>query len=114
MATRLHPDDAKGGQSNWADIDDDDEDWDPDTITWKDGTKVAIALTEEHNAPPPRASRPAGSEREWTRRKSQSASPWRIAIHQARCSWVWKGARAEGRAGEADSSREAPSSAYPS
>jgi len=52
MATRLHPDAAKG-QSNWADIDDDDDDWDPDTITWKDGTKVAIAPPEEAPAPAP-------------------------------------------------------------
>ncbi len=52
MATRLHPDDAKG-QSNWADIDDDDDDWDPDTITWKDGTKIAIAHTEDLPPPPP-------------------------------------------------------------
>ncbi|KAL2022603.1 hypothetical protein VTK56DRAFT_4947 [Thermocarpiscus australiensis] len=51
MATRLHPDDSKG-QSNWADIDDDDEDWAPDTITWKDGTKIAIAHSDDHRAPP--------------------------------------------------------------
>ncbi|KAK4240391.1 hypothetical protein C8A03DRAFT_31527 [Achaetomium macrosporum] len=52
MATRLHPDDTKG-QSNWADIEDDDEDWAPDTITWKDGTKIAITHTEDQPAPPP-------------------------------------------------------------
>lgn len=50
MATRLHPDAAKG-QSNWADIDDDDEDWDPDTITWQDGTKIALAPPEEPPVP---------------------------------------------------------------
>ncbi|KAK4158262.1 hypothetical protein C8A00DRAFT_28767 [Chaetomidium leptoderma] len=63
MATRLHPDDAKGGQSNWADIDDDDEDWDPDTITWKDGTKIAIGHTEDLPPPPPEpVARPVAKE----------------------------------------------------
>ncbi|KAI1135066.1 hypothetical protein F5Y05DRAFT_191096 [Hypoxylon sp. FL0543] len=40
MAGRLGPEDAKG-QSNWADIDDDDE-WAPETITWTDGTKITL------------------------------------------------------------------------
>ncbi|KAI1172541.1 hypothetical protein F4777DRAFT_590496 [Nemania sp. FL0916] len=40
LADRLGPEDLKG-QSNWADIDDDDE-WAPDTITWTDGTKVTL------------------------------------------------------------------------
>ena len=51
MATRLHTDDSKG-QANWADIDDDDEDWAPETITWTDGTKVTIPHVEEHVTPP--------------------------------------------------------------
>ena len=50
MATRLHPDDGKG-QSNWADIDDDDDDWAPETISWKDGTKIALPHVEEHATP---------------------------------------------------------------
>ncbi|KAL2266881.1 hypothetical protein VTJ83DRAFT_4158 [Remersonia thermophila] len=45
MAARLQTSDNKG-QSNWADIEDDDDDWGPDTITWKDGTKVQIAPLE--------------------------------------------------------------------
>lgn len=52
MASRLQPDDAKG-QANWADIDEDDDDWAPDTITWKDGTKISVTHTEEANPPPP-------------------------------------------------------------
>lgn len=52
MANRLQPEDTKG-QANWADIDDDDEDWAPETITWKDGTKIAIPHTEEHPPAPP-------------------------------------------------------------
>jgi hypothetical protein len=79
MATRLHPDDAKG-QSNWADIDDDDEDWAPDTITWKDGTRIAIAPAEEHPAPPAPepVARPAAKEVapvEKTKAPSSGASP---------------------------------------
>lgn len=47
MANRLHPDDAKG-QSTWADIDDDDEDWAaPEAITWTDGTKTTIPHVDE-------------------------------------------------------------------
>ncbi|KAI1110797.1 hypothetical protein F5Y14DRAFT_338453 [Nemania sp. NC0429] len=45
LAARLGPEDLKG-QSNWADIDDDDE-WAPDTLTWTDGTKVTLPPTEE-------------------------------------------------------------------
>ncbi|KAK3996189.1 hypothetical protein QBC44DRAFT_365740 [Cladorrhinum sp. PSN332] len=49
MASRLGPDDVKG--DNWADIEDDDEDWAPETIVWSDGTKVTIPHTDEHHAP---------------------------------------------------------------
>lgn len=45
LAARLGPEDLKG-QSNWADLDDDDE-WAPDTITWTDGTKITLPPTEE-------------------------------------------------------------------
>ncbi|KAK3491621.1 hypothetical protein B0T13DRAFT_490316 [Neurospora crassa] len=53
MASRLQPEDTTKGQANWADIDDDDEDWAPETITWKDGTKIAIPHTEEQPPAPP-------------------------------------------------------------
>lgn len=53
MASRLGNDESKGGQ-NWADIDDDDEDWATDVITWKDGTKIEIPHADEHqHAPDP-------------------------------------------------------------
>jgi len=52
MASRLQTDDTKAGQANWADIDDDDDDWAPETITWQDGTQIAIPHTEEE-APAP-------------------------------------------------------------
>jgi hypothetical protein len=46
LATRLQSDqDGKGAK--WADIDDDDEDWAPETMEWKDGTKVALPHNEE-------------------------------------------------------------------
>ncbi|KUI68388.1 hypothetical protein VM1G_04106 [Cytospora mali] len=51
MANRLHPDDAKG-QSTWADIDEDDEDWAaPEAITWTDGTKTTLHVDEPANEP---------------------------------------------------------------
>lgn len=53
MANRLHPDDAKG-QSTWADIDEDDEDWAaPEAITWTDGTKTTLHVDEPANEPVP-------------------------------------------------------------
>ncbi|KAI1635621.1 hypothetical protein F4809DRAFT_613363 [Biscogniauxia mediterranea] len=56
MAHRLGPEDTKG-ESNWADIEDDDE-WEPETITWTDGTKVTLPHSEE---PPPAVQAPAPS-----------------------------------------------------
>ncbi|GAP85908.1 putative ATP synthase subunit mitochondrial protein [Rosellinia necatrix] len=50
LADRLGPEDLKG-QSNWADIDDDDE-WAPETITWTDGTKITLPSAEEPVASP--------------------------------------------------------------
>lgn len=53
LATRLQAD-ADGKEAKWADIDDDEDDWAPDTIEWTDGTKItlshndpALALAEE-------------------------------------------------------------------
>ncbi|KAI5923654.1 hypothetical protein F4810DRAFT_201912 [Camillea tinctor] len=56
MAHRLGPEDAKG-ESNWADIEDDDE-WEPETITWTDGTKVTLPHSEEPPPPPPAVQAP--------------------------------------------------------
>jgi hypothetical protein len=52
LATRLQSDDP-GKQANWADIDDDDDDWAPETIEWTDGTKITLAQADETPAPPP-------------------------------------------------------------
>ncbi|KPM40346.1 hypothetical protein AK830_g6252 [Neonectria ditissima] len=47
MASRLEEEDAPG-QNKWADIDDDDDDWAPDAITWGDGTKTTLPHPDEH------------------------------------------------------------------
>lgn len=50
MANRLEEEDAQG-QNKWADIDDDDDDWAPEAITWGDGTKTTFPHHEEPPAP---------------------------------------------------------------
>ncbi|KAI9827219.1 MAG: hypothetical protein M1832_005357 [Thelocarpon impressellum] len=50
LATRLQADDA-GKEAKWADIDDDDDDWAPETIEWNDGTKITLPHHEEPPAP---------------------------------------------------------------
>lgn len=47
MTDRLAPGNDAAGQNNWADIDDDDEDWVPGEIQWNDGTKVTIPQVDE-------------------------------------------------------------------
>lgn len=56
MASRLDGDEMSG-QGKWADIDEDDDDWAPDAITWTDGTKTTLPHPDE--APPPTAPEPA-------------------------------------------------------
>jgi hypothetical protein len=46
LATRLQSDDP-GRQANWADIDDDDDDWAPESIEWTDGTKITLPQADE-------------------------------------------------------------------
>lgn len=52
LATRLQSDDP-GKQANWADIDDDDDDWAPETIEWTDGTKITLPQVDETPVPEP-------------------------------------------------------------
>ncbi|RAL58681.1 hypothetical protein DID88_002987 [Monilinia fructigena] len=52
LATRLQSDDP-GKQANWADIDDDDDDWAPESIEWTDGTKITLPHAEDAPPPPP-------------------------------------------------------------
>ncbi|KAK0665262.1 hypothetical protein QBC41DRAFT_233204 [Cercophora samala] len=58
MASRLGPEDIKG-ENNWADIEDDDEDWAPEAIVWADGTKTTIPHHDDHHAAPASVSTPA-------------------------------------------------------
>ncbi|TVY78506.1 hypothetical protein LSUE1_G006165 [Lachnellula suecica] len=52
LATRLQTDDG-GKEKNWADIDDDDDDWAPETIEWTDGTKITLPQADEVPVPVP-------------------------------------------------------------
>lgn len=45
MTSRIQ-EDGGGSEAKWADIDDDEEDWAPDTIEWGDGTKVTLTHTD--------------------------------------------------------------------
>ncbi len=46
LATRLQGD-GEGKEAKWADIDDDEDDWAPDTVVWMDGTKSTLTTQEE-------------------------------------------------------------------
>ncbi|KAF2838820.1 hypothetical protein M501DRAFT_1016906 [Patellaria atrata CBS 101060] len=50
MATRLQADEA-GKEAKWADIDDDEDDWAPETVEWMDGTKSSVATMDNAQAP---------------------------------------------------------------
>ena len=45
LATRLQAD-TDGKERNWADIDDDEDNWVPETIEWNDGTKITLAQND--------------------------------------------------------------------
>ena len=76
--------DADGKEAKWADIDDDEDDWAPETIEWNDGTKINLsqvdqkaALAEEEAAAAAVAAATAAKERELeaARAKSLTAKP---------------------------------------
>jgi hypothetical protein len=56
LATRLQSDEP-GKEAKWADIDDDEDDWAPDTVQWMDGTKSSGAV-ESNELPPAEQPRP--------------------------------------------------------
>jgi hypothetical protein len=58
LATRLQSDE-NGKESKWADIDEDEDDWVPEAVTWIDGTKSA--LTPADNVPASKESKPIES-----------------------------------------------------
>ncbi|KAL2002938.1 hypothetical protein VTN02DRAFT_5471 [Thermoascus thermophilus] len=45
MTSRIQ-EDGGGTEAKWADIDDDEDDWAPETIEWNDGTKITLTHTE--------------------------------------------------------------------
>jgi hypothetical protein len=47
--------DGDGKESKWADIDDDEDDWAPDTIEWNDGTKSTLNPADMNPTPAPAA-----------------------------------------------------------
>lgn len=51
LASRLQEDESNG-KSKWADVDDDEEDWAPETVEWMDGTKSTVNKSGEQQAPP--------------------------------------------------------------
>ena len=58
MATRLQSDEA-GKESKWADIDDDEDDWAPDTVEWMDGTKSSVEVAAKSIKPAAEISKPS-------------------------------------------------------
>lgn len=50
MTSRIQ-EDGNATESKWADIDDDEDDWAPETIEWNDGTKIKLTHTEHAPAP---------------------------------------------------------------
>lgn len=49
LTSRLEAD-AEGKEAKWADIDDDEDDWAPETIEWNDGTKTTLAGSDMPSA----------------------------------------------------------------
>ncbi|WEW57774.1 hypothetical protein PRK78_003241 [Emydomyces testavorans] len=45
MTSRIQAD-GDGKEAKWADIDDDEDDWAPETIEWNDGTKITLTQSE--------------------------------------------------------------------
>ena len=58
MTSRILGDD-EGKEAKWADIDDEEDDWAPETIEWNDGTKVTLAKPEPVPPPAPEPQEPA-------------------------------------------------------
>ena len=45
MTSRIQAD-GEGKEAKWADIDDDEDDWAPETIEWNDGTKISLGQAD--------------------------------------------------------------------
>lgn len=53
LASRLGSEDTSNKEAKWADIDDDDDDWVPETIEWTVGMKTSSQVEEKSPAPDP-------------------------------------------------------------
>ncbi|KAL9089942.1 MAG: hypothetical protein Q9165_005471 [Trypethelium subeluteriae] len=69
MATRLQADE-NSKESKWADIDDDEDDWAPETVEWIDGTK-SMLVPAENPATPAEESTPIVAPQEPTKEPSK-------------------------------------------
>ncbi|KAK6007564.1 hypothetical protein QM012_004378 [Aureobasidium pullulans] len=62
LATRLESEEATEQKAKWADIDEDEEEWTPETVEWMDGTKTTISHADP--APPQSQEKPADKPQE--------------------------------------------------
>ena len=69
--------DGDGKEAKWADIDDDEDDWVPETIEWNDGTKVNLAHNDSASiiAEEQAAAAAAAKEQEEAAKKAKVAPP---------------------------------------
>lgn len=76
LATRLQAD-GDGKEAKWADIDDDEDDWVPETIEWNDGTKVNLAVNDSATilAEEQAAAAAAAKEKEEAAKKAKMPPP---------------------------------------
>lgn len=76
MTSRIQ-EDGGGTEAKWADIDDDEDDWAPETIEWTDGTKVT--LTHNDSAPGPDQPREEEPKEAPTQEQPRQQDPIKIA-----------------------------------
>lgn len=74
MATRLQAD-GDGKEAKWADIDDDEDDWAPETIEWNDGTKITLADNAAAAFAEEQAAAQALKEKQEAEAKAKAAQP---------------------------------------
>ncbi|OHX01056.1 hypothetical protein CSPAE12_00104 [Colletotrichum incanum] len=101
MASRLAPESGQA-QGNWADIEDDDDDWAPETITWTDGTKTTLPHPDETPAPPPEPTPPPPKEKAIEKPKSPAPPPRTTASPSIKTGGLASGKGLILKAGSAD------------
>ena len=74
LATRIQAD-GDGKEAKWADIDDDEDDWAPETIEWNDGTKISLAQNDSAALlAEKRAAEEAAKKRQLEEKKARAAA----------------------------------------